>query len=296
MTAPAEPAADASREDELDLGLEGRVAVVTGGARNIGRATARALAAAGARVALVARTASDELDAAAAECSALSETIAVAGDLGDPDQAANVADAVEDRLGPVDVLVNNAGIRPRTPIAEISLEEWDHVIAVNLRGPFLLIQRFLPHMMSSRWGRIVNVSGIDAVYGSQDRVHVTTSKGGLLGLTASLTPQISKYGVTVNTLVPGAIDTQRHTPEWYPSLRQMYDLQNDRIPTARFGSPDEVARSILFLCSTWSSYVTGQTLIVGGGLPLLRRRDLESEPELDWCGPAGDFESALRDE
>lgn len=271
-------------EHLIDMGVAGRVALVTGGARNIGRQTAIALARCGVKVGIVARTDSDLLASAVADCREYAPATGIAVDLSQPEEMSRAADHVEAELGPVDILVNNAAIRPRVPIDQITIERWNEVFDVNVRAPFLLVQRLMGGMVERRWGRIINVSGIDAVNGSIDRVHVTTSKGALLGLTAALCPQVAKYGVTVNTVVPGAIDTERHTPEWYPEKNTFYPANVARFPMARFGSPDEVADVIMFLASQRGSYMTGQTVAVAGGWPFDRRKESESEPDLDWVG------------
>ena len=271
-------------EQRVDMGIEGRVALVTGGSRNIGRHAAIALARCGVKVGIVARTDSDLLTSAVKECDATAPAYGVAADIADPDELNRAVDEIEARLGPPDILINNAGIRPRLPIEEVTLEGWQAVIDANLRAPFLLVQRLMGGMVERRWGRIVNVSGIDALNGSIDRVPVTISKGGLLGLTAAITPQVAKYGVTVNTVVPGAIDTDRHTPEWYPDASTFHASNVNRHPMARWGTSDEVANVILFLCSNLASYMTGQTVIASGGFPFDRRKESEAEPELDWVG------------
>lgn len=279
----------------IDLGLDGKVALVTGSARNVGRETARVLASAGVKVGLIARTDSELLSSARQECEKYAPAHAVAVDLADDERLSEAVDEIEEALGPIDILINNAGVRPRTKIEDISLEQWDNVMAVNLRAPFRLTQRVLPGMLERRWGRIINVSGLDAVWGSVHRVHVTTSKGGLLGLTTALTAQVSKFGVTVNTVVPGAIDTDRHTPGWYPDLTELYENQVERIPAARFGSPSEVANVMLFVSSQLASYVTGQTLMVGGGFPVVRHRENEDDPTVNWAGGSPEnWERGLR--
>jgi 3-oxoacyl-[acyl-carrier protein] reductase len=274
-------------EHLIDMGVNGRVALVTGGARNIGRQTALALARCGVKVGIIARTDSELLASAVEECNASAPSFGVAADLSDPASMEAAVAAIEEALGPIDILVNNAAIRPRVPIADITLDGWADVLDTNVRGPFLLIQRVLSGMLERRWGRIINVSGIDAINGSVDRVHVTTSKGALLGLTASLVPQVAKYGVTVNTIVPGAIDTERHTPEWYPEKDTFYAANVARFPIGRFGTPDEVANVIMFMSSGLASYMTGQTIVVAGGWPFDRRKESEVEPDLDWVGDNG---------
>ncbi len=268
----------------IDLGLQGKVAIVTGGARNIGRATAAALARCGASVGIIARNDSEDLAAAVRECEKYAPSVGKAVDIADASALRDAINEIGAALGQPAILVNNAAVRPRVKLAEITVEDFDQVVATNLRAPFLASQQVLPAMTTQRWGRIINVSGIDAINGSIDRVHVTTSKSGLLGLTAALAPGLAKYGVTVNTVVPGAIDTVRHTPQWYPEYSAFHAGNINRFPMARFGSPGEVASVIVFLASDLASYLTGQTIVAAGGYPLARRRESEEEPDLDWVG------------
>jgi 3-oxoacyl-[acyl-carrier protein] reductase len=259
----------------MDLRLDGRVALVTGGTRNIGAGTAAALSRAGASVAVLGRADKRQLDETLKRLRETGPAFGALVDLADPQAVMSVVDEIEDDLGPVDILVNNAGVRPRAALTDISVEAWDGVIAVNMRAPFLFAQRVVPGMMDRRWGRIINVSGLDALAGSHDRVHVTSSKGGLFGLTAALAPACALRGITVNTVVPGAIDTHRHTPEWYPDLDAFYRASEKRIAMGRLGTIEEVADTILFLVSDMASYTTGQTITVAGGFPLVRRPEME---------------------
>lgn len=254
------------------IDLRERVALVTGGSRNIGRATAVLLARAGARVAVIGRQDRAALDETLEELEGLGAACHGAlADLADLEGLPHVVDQVEAALGPVDVLVNNAAIRPAAEVGSITAAQWRTVLDVNLVAPFLLAQEVLPGMVERRWGRIINVSGVDAFWGKKGRPHVTSSKAGLLGLTRSLAVECAESGVTVNAIVPGTTDTQRHTPEWYPDLQDFYAARIARTPMARLGRPDEVAGAVVYLASDLASYVTAHTLFVtGGAFPTVR--------------------------
>lgn len=252
--------------------LSGRVALVTGGTRNIGREMAELFASCGASVAVIGR--SDE--------EALKETVAALetsgqpafgtlADLSAPEQIEGAARAISDALGPVDILVNNAAVRPHASVEELTVEDWDGVMHINLRAPFLFAQQVLPGMRERKYGRIINVSGLSAMWGKANRAHVTASKAGMVGLTIALAAESALDNVTVNCIVPGLIDTERHSPEWYPDLDDFYSRRLSRIPMGRLGRPEEIASVSLFLVSELSSYMTGQTLYVSGGAhPMVR--------------------------
>jgi 3-oxoacyl-[acyl-carrier protein] reductase len=258
------------------IDLTGRTALVTGGTRNIGRGIALALAQAGADVAVIGRVDRAMLDetidllrAAGAKAHGLLV------DVGDWDALKAALAEVESALGVADIVVNNVGVRPQMVLEEVTAEEWDRVLRVNVRSGFQCVQWALPHMMQQRWGRIVNVSGQDALAGSYGRVATTTSKGALMGLTASLAPMCAAAGVTVNTLVPGTIDTERHTREWYPNTDELLRQAAARTLLGRLGRIEEVADIALFLASDMASFSTGQTVSAGGGFPLMRRPEME---------------------
>lgn len=254
------------------LGLEGRRALVTGGSKNIGRAIAQGLAEDGAHVFVVGREDRSSLDRAVAELRATGvEADGVLQDLADGPGLERVVRDIQSGFGPIDVLVSNAASRPRAGLDEITIEDWDTVMAVNLRAPFLMARNILPAMMGRGFGRVVNISGMDAYWGRTMRAHVSTSKLGIVGLSRVLALESAMHGVTVNTVVPGTIDTRRDHLEWYPELEARYDRRRERIPMGRLGTPDEVAAAVLFLCSTAASYITGQEYFLsGGGYPLVR--------------------------
>ncbi|WP_213453236.1 SDR family NAD(P)-dependent oxidoreductase [Rhizomonospora bruguierae] len=254
--------------------VDGRVALVTGAGRNLGRAIAIALAANGAMV-----VCAYQRDEAAAE-GVVKEITSAGGtarahhlDVADlPGMKADVAS-----IGDVDILVNNAATRPRTKIKDVTPEEWDRVHATNLRGPFFLAQAVLGHMVEQGWGRVINIGGIDAYKGSVQRPHVVSSKLGLVGLSRALANETARFGVTVNTVVPGLIDTPRYN-HGSDDIARIWEEGLKDIPVARLGTADDVAAACLFLASEQAGYVTGQELLVTGGAhPLVRHRARESD-------------------
>jgi 3-oxoacyl-[acyl-carrier protein] reductase len=253
-------------------GIAGKVALVTGGNRNIGRCIATTFARAGAMVVIFYRE-----DAKGAEefCAEIAGAGGRAGcykiDLADVEALRAGIGEVEQKFGAVDILVNNAAIRPSQKIAEITVADWDRVIATNLRAPFFLSQRVLPAMVRKQWGRIINIGGLDAYWGKPLRPHNVSAKLGLVGQTRALANEVARFGVTVNAVIPGSIDTHRYIPHWYPKREQMNRERIERIPMARLGLSEEVANTCLFLASELASFTTGQELFVsGGGYPLMR--------------------------
>ncbi len=254
--------------------LEGRVAVVTGGAKNIGRSIALALAR-DARAIPVILYGSDT-DAASKMVSELEE-LGISGgayqvDIKDVAAVREVIVQVERDFGRIDILVNNAAVRPSQKISEITLEDWDAVIATNLRAPFFLSQAVLPGMVKRGWGRIINIGGLDAYWGKPRRAHNVSAKLGLAGLSRAMANEVARFGVTVNVVVPGTTDTYRHSPEWYPEIDRFYEERKQRIPMGRLGRAEEVSQACLFLASEQASYTTGQELFVSGGaFPMVRQ-------------------------
>jgi len=236
--------------------LTGKVALVTGSSRGIGRAIALAMAEAGTDVAINFLRRAEEAQAAEAEIRRLGRrSIAVQADVSLARDVGRLIGTVEERLGPVDILVNNAGISRPQPIEQIGERDWDEVIAVNLKSCFLVAQAVLPGMRSRRWGRIVNLSSVAAQVGGVVGPHYAASKAGMLGLTHFYAQRLAKEGITVNAIAPALIETEMVTsnPNATPA----------RIPLGRYGSPGEVAGVAVMLAR--NGYVTGQTVNVNGG-------------------------------
>jgi len=242
--------------------LAGKVALVTGGARNIGRAIARALAAGGASVIVNANTSREEagrtVAAIRAEGGRASLQIA---DVTDAQAVAAMVRAAAEEFGRLDLLVNNAAIRAETPFADLPLEEWRRIVASVLDGAFLCARACLPHLLRAPGGSIVNVGGMTAYTGAIGRAHVVAAKAGLAGLTRALALEFAAHGITVNTVVPGAIETVRGLPgaPERPAHRRALP------PIGRRGEPEEVAAAVRFLCGPGARYITGQSLHVNGG-------------------------------
>lgn len=251
--------------------LNGKIALITGASKNIGRSIAKNLAINGAVVIIHYNKNKVAAYETVNQIKALGGTAFLVQ--GDVTQVLNIKRMLSDigsRIGEIDILVNNIGIRPRSTIEEITEFEWDNVINTNLRAPFFFIKYCIPPMKEKKWGRIINISGIDAHWGKANRAHSVSSKAGLIGLTRASALELARFGITVNAIVPGVIDTER-VSSWYPEQERLYKEAVDRIPLGRLGKVEEIASSCLFLASTDSSYITGQTInVTGGAFPLVR--------------------------
>jgi 3-oxoacyl-[acyl-carrier protein] reductase len=245
--------------------LEGRVALVTGAGRNLGRAMALALAEAGARVAVNARANRGEALAVVGEIEAAgSEGLAVLGDVGDRAAIVSMVEEVSKRFGSVDLLVNNAGIRPRQSFLEIEPEDWDRVLRTNLTSVFACSRAVVEPMIEQGFGRIINITGVDGVGGAPHRAHNVACKAGMIGLTKALAVELGHSGITVNAVAPGAFDTTRdprNYPEWPPPPAFF-----ETLPVPRLGQPEEVGALCAFLASEAAGYITGQTIHTNGGM------------------------------
>lgn len=239
--------------------LDGKVAIVTGAARNIGRAIALALAGDGAAVSVNARSAAKEAEAVAGEVDAAGgQGFVCLADISDPGAVESMVARTVERFGRLDILVNNASIRRLVPFGEMSLEEWRVVMSVSLDGPFLCARAALPHLVASDWGTIVNIGGLTAHVGAAQRAHAVTAKAGVVGLTRALAVELAENAITVNCVVPGDIDTDRPA-----SAGKMPDLPSNL--AGRKGRPDEVAGMVRHLCGPTGRYITGQVIHVNGG-------------------------------
>jgi 3-oxoacyl-[acyl-carrier protein] reductase len=266
---------DPIRPDPHDLiSLEGRRALISGGTRNTGQEMAYLFASLGADVAVIGSRDEGAMHETVAGIESYGRTaFGAMADIADPAVVHRTIDDAEGALGgPFDILINAAAIRPHRPLEELTVEEWDRVIAVNLRAPFLFTQRILPGMKERGWGRVINFAGLSMLWGKPGRPHVSASKAGLLGLTVGMAAECAEDGVTVNCIVPGVIDTDRgEDAKWYGDLEEFYQRRVARIPMARLGTPREVASIALFLVSEMGSYLTAQTLYAtGGAWPMVR--------------------------
>ena len=242
--------------------LAGRVALVTGAARNIGRAIARSLAAGGAAVMVNARTSR----AMAEETVAMIEQAGgqAALHIADVTNAAEVAalvDATARRFGRIDVLVNNAAVRLETPFEKITLEDWRRVISTVLDGAFLCTQACLPHLARSGAGAVINIGGLTGHRGASGRAHVVAAKAGLAGMTKALALDLAPQGITVNCVVPGTIESERGLP----GVPERPEGRRAPPPLGRRGEPEEIAAMVRLLSGPDARYVTGQAIHVNGG-------------------------------
>ncbi|ELP65195.1 SDR family NAD(P)-dependent oxidoreductase [Streptomyces turgidiscabies] len=240
--------------------LQGKVAVVTGGARGIGRGIATVLAAKGAAVAVWDLNTEGAEETVALIVKEGGTAIAVGGDAADAEAVAASAARTRNELGPVTILVNNAGTTAYEPFTSISEAAWDRMIGINLKGPFLVTRELVPDMVEAGWGRIVNISSSSAQTGAPSMAHYAASKGGVIGLTRALAVEYIEKGITVNHVPPGFIDT--------PLVRQGpvdVDAVAAMMPMKRAGTPEDIAHAVAYLASEEASYVTGQTLSANGG-------------------------------
>ncbi|HSF07061.1 MAG TPA: SDR family oxidoreductase [Methylomirabilota bacterium] len=249
--------------------LRGRVALITGASRNIGRAIALAFAAEGADLVLNTRVNGEELEAVAAECrKSGGRVVTVLADVADAAAVEAMVAQGLTALGAIDVLVCNAAIRPHKAITETSLEEWHHVLAVDLHSAFYLARAVVPGMKERGRGSIIALGGMSSLTGRPNTTAVTTAKTGLLGLVRALAAELGPFGIRANMVVPGFIDTERRYAEWYPEFRQASPSSPEelkKVPLRRLGRPEDIADACLFLASDASAYVTGDTIRVMGG-------------------------------
>lgn len=244
------------------INLEGKVALVTGSSRNIGRAIALELGRQGASVVINARTSGEEAESTAKEVEALGvKAISVLADVSDENQVQAMVERVLDEFGRIDILANNTGLRRSRPITEMTTEEWRGVLGVNLDGPFFCCRAVVPSMIATGWGRIINVSGLNAFIGRTEWAHVCASKMGALGLTRALAVELATQKITVNHIVPGPIDTSHGTS----SDMERTAKRIATVPQGRLGLPEEIANMCVFLASDAASFITGQNIHVNGG-------------------------------
>ncbi len=241
--------------------LKDRVALITGAGGGIGEATALLFAQEGAKVAVQDLNAQGAEKVAAAIAETGAQAIAVAGDVTKKADCENVVKTTVEKLGKLDILINNAGINKDAIARKMTEEQWDAVLSVNLKGTFLMCQAALAPMSAAKYGRIINTASIGAL-GNIGQANYSASKAGVMGLTRTLALEFARYAITVNCVAPGATETQMTAgiPE---DIRKLIE---GKIPFRRFAKAAEIAQAHLFLSSEQASYITGQTLFVDGGI------------------------------
>jgi len=243
--------------------VAGRVALVTGGSRGIGRAIAERLASDGHRIAVNYRSRQDAADEVVKAIEAAGgEALAVGGDVGGPFGVEEIFAGVEGTLGPVEILVNNAGITADDLLLRMKPEDWEAVIRTNLSSAYLTTKAALRGMLKARWGRIISITSVAGIAGNPGQANYAAAKAGLIGFTKSVAKEVGSRGITVNAVAPGFVETD------------MTDALGDEVREAalpsislgRFGTPAEIAAAVGYLASDDASYITGHVLVVDGGL------------------------------
>jgi len=243
------------------MNLEGKVALVTGSGRNIGRSIALALAKDGADVIINARTNQNEAESVAAEVGGLGrKALPLLADVGDRSQLEALLDQALAEFGHIDIVVNNAAARPHKPFTEMTYDDWRGILATDLDSAFISAKAALPGMLERKWGRVVNLSGLQAFQGRHGGAHISAAKVGLIGLTRALATELGPSGIVVNCVVPGMIDTAREGRTATGTPARLAD-----IPVGRLGHTDDIAALCAFLCSDAAGFINGQTIHVNGG-------------------------------
>jgi 3-oxoacyl-[acyl-carrier protein] reductase len=240
--------------------LDGRVAIVTGASRNIGRAIALALADGGASIVVNARSTKTDADAVAREIEAKGgKALVHLADIANPVAVQGMVDATMTRFGRIDFLINNAALRAEDPLDRMTPARWREIMAISLDGQFYCVLACLPHLKKSGGGAIVNLGGLSAFTGSTARTHVVTAKAALIGLTRALATELAADKITVNLVSPGLIGPARA-----PGNEPAHHLTHGTL-TGERGKPEDIAATVRFLCGPGARYITGQTLHVNGG-------------------------------
>ena len=242
----------------MQIDLTGRVALVTGSTRGIGRAIAESLAGAGASVAVVGRDRAKAEEAAGS----LANAKGFSCDVSDPASIVALVEEVEKSFGSLDILVNNAGITRDNLLMRLKDEDWDAVIDANLRGAFVAMRAATRGMMKRRWGRVINIASVVGLIGNKGQANYAASKAGLIGLTKSVAKELASRNILANVVAPGFIDTDM-TAAMTPDARETLSKQ---IPLERLGTPRDIAGVVAFLASEHAAYITGQVFVVDGGM------------------------------
>jgi len=244
--------------------LKGKIAIVTGAGHGIGREIALSLARTGAEV--VVTDISDAIFEVGTQIEALgSKALSIKCDVSDYEQAKDVKEKVTAKYERIDILVNNAGIYPQKAFLDMTIDDWDTVLQVNLRGAFHCTKAVIPRMVKQKYGKIVNIASIaGAVVGFSNLVHYSASKAAIVGFTRSLALEVAQYGINVNAVAPGPIDVRENTAV----NAEIYEQVIKAIPLGRMGLPIDIANLVVFLASDESSFITGQCIVSDGGYTL----------------------------
>lgn len=250
--------------NESTQAFSGRTAIVTGSGRNIGRAIALALANGGANVVVNGHRDQAAVDGVVREIEqAGGRGLAVMADVSSHEEVAEMVRITAAEYGSVEIAISNVGVRPKQAFLDISVDDWQSVLDTNLSSAFYMARNVIPYMRERKWGRIIHVSGFDGFWGhTTDRAHNVTCKAGLHGLSKALAREFGPYGITANTVSPGAIDTIR---DWSQYTHQQKDRIRSEIPLGRWGKTEEVAAACVFLCAEGGGFVSGQVIHVNGG-------------------------------
>lgn len=245
------------------ISLSGKVALVTGSTRGIGRATAEILSQAGATVVVTGRSEERAMEVAKEiKANTGNDAFGVGLDIGSKDSIERSIGVINEQVGSVDILVNNAGVNRDALFIRMKYEDWDEIIRINLTGTFLVTQLATKGMMKKRWGRVINMSSVVAFIGNVGQANYSAAKAGLIGFTKTLAKELAPRNITVNAIAPGFIETDM-TEALPEDIKQGFLKQ---IPMNRFGKSEDVAKVVLFLASDLSDYVTGEVIHVNGGL------------------------------
>jgi gluconate 5-dehydrogenase len=254
------------------INLKGKIAVVTGASSGLGADAAKSYAQAGANVAILARR-KEKLDKLAEEINALGvEVLAVSCDVTSEEQVKSAIEQVVSKFGKVDILLNNAGVAVRGGVHQLSVEDWDKSFDTNVKGIFLMSKYVVPHMMKQNYGKIINVSSINSLVADKSEMFIrhgyNSSKAAVLGLTLGMACSYGQYNITVNTVCPGLFESEMTENSLFKST-EFLDFYNAACPMSRPGRKGEVSGTVLYLSSDLSSYVTGQHIVIDGGMTLI---------------------------